>query len=336
MKVPKKYIKRLDIMRLHRLIGIINLLNSRGTLKAKEIGDILEASERTVYRDIDLLCEAGIPIISIAGPNGGFAFIEGYKFPAEDLYEGEIINLILSSMGVNIDKNTDMGQELRNATIKLENALPDKYKEQIKNVRERFHFDEHPWRGEKVENNNVDIIKKAILSFKKLKITYKKYLQEESTRIIRPYGVIVKNAEWYLAGFCEEKNAERVFKCTRIHSIELLNEGFTMPSNFSLDEFWEKSKIQFIKKSKLSNVANENYLVKIKCFNVIPNMLEAFKIVERIEAVEYSICKIDMISFKTACNIMLSLSDEIVILEPAELKDFIINKAEKILKINGV
>ena len=66
-------------MRLHRLLGIIMLLDSRGTMKAVALAKILETSERTIYRDIDILCEAGIPILSIFGPSGGYSFMEGYK-----------------------------------------------------------------------------------------------------------------------------------------------------------------------------------------------------------------------------------------------------------------
>ena len=66
-------------MRLHRLIGIIMLLGEKGTVKARELSSILEASERTIYRDIDILCETGIPIISIPGPQGGFSLMKVIK-----------------------------------------------------------------------------------------------------------------------------------------------------------------------------------------------------------------------------------------------------------------
>jgi predicted DNA-binding transcriptional regulator YafY len=66
-------------MRLHRLLGIIMLIDSRGIMKAGKLASILETSERTIYRDIDILCEAGIPITSIPGPNGGYSFMENYR-----------------------------------------------------------------------------------------------------------------------------------------------------------------------------------------------------------------------------------------------------------------
>jgi predicted DNA-binding transcriptional regulator YafY len=74
-------------MRLHRLLGIIMLLDSRGTMKAGALARILETSERSIYRDIDILCEAGIPIMSIPGPTGGYSFMEGYRTNA-NLLEG--------------------------------------------------------------------------------------------------------------------------------------------------------------------------------------------------------------------------------------------------------
>ncbi|WP_258881085.1 helix-turn-helix transcriptional regulator [Clostridium tagluense] len=93
----------------------------------------------------------------------------------------------------------------------------------------------------KILYQNVDIIKKSVLNLKKLKVHYKKYDGEVSERIIRTYGEVVKNFEWYVIAFCEFKNEIRIFKCSRIENIEVLDEIFRVAENFHLEEFWRNS-----------------------------------------------------------------------------------------------
>ena len=80
-------------MRLHRLLGIIMLLDSRGTINAGTLAKILETSERTIYRDIDILCEAGFPITSLSGPTGGYSFMDNYKVNSNILGSNDVFNL---------------------------------------------------------------------------------------------------------------------------------------------------------------------------------------------------------------------------------------------------
>lgn len=322
-------------MRLHRLLGILMLLDSRGVMKARDLAKILEASERTIYRDIDILCEAGIPILSISGPNGGFSFMEDYKINANVLESGDAVHLLLSSMGIRPEENTAMAQQLKNAVIKLENSISKEHKEEIIKAKERFFFDSDPWWGKKIQYKNIDIIKESVLRMKKLKMSYKKYDGETSERIIRPYGAVVKNSEWYVAAFCELKDEIRVFKCSRIENVEVLDESFNMAENFNLEEFWKNSKHQFVRNASLKT-EQAAYAVKIKFYQEKKKILEGFDVHSSSHENDYWIYVLDMISFQTACNALFPLSDRIEILEPIELREHIIEKCYKILKMYKV
>ena len=319
-------------MRLHRLLGIIMLLNSRGTMKAGNLAKLLETSERTIYRDIDILCESGIPITSTSGPKGGFSFMKGYKINSNALETGDVFNLLLSSMGIRAEKNTETAHQLKNTIIKLENSLSKEHREEIIKAKERFFIDSEPWWGKRIENRNIDIIKKALLDLKKLKIYYKKYHGEVSERIIRPYGVIVKNSQWYVAAFCEVKDEIRIFKCNRIETIEVLHESFNMPENFCLEEFWNKNKQQFVRQAS-SKVENSTYPVNIKFYEEKKKLLEGFHVQSSMKLSDQWIYNIDMISFVTACNVIFPLCDRIEVLEPLELREYIMRKANKILNL---
>jgi len=306
-------------------------------MKAVNLAKILETSERTIYRDIDILCEAGLPIMSIPGPNGGYSFMEDYKInsPSKGLKSGDVFNLLLSSMGISPEKNTETAQQLKNAVIKLENSLSEEHREEIIKAKERFFIDSDPWWGKRIQNQNIDIIKKSILDLKKLKVRYKKHSGEDSERIIRPYGAVIKNSQWYVAAFCEEKNEIRIFKCDRIENIEVLDENFSMPENFHLEEFWAKSKQQFVRQASPKLTPN-TYPVKIKFHEEKKKLLEGFHVHSSVKIEDKWIYHIDMISFETACNVIFPLSDRIEVLEPMELQEFIIKKSNKILNLYKV
>lgn len=319
-------------MRIHRLLGIIMLLDSRGTMKAKSLSKILETSERTIYRDIDILCEAGIPILSIPGPTGGYSFMEGYKVNSSNLAGGDVINLLLSSMGIRPEKNTEMAQQLKNTIIMLENSVSKEHREEIIKAKERFFIDSDPWWGKRIQNQSIDIIKESVLNLRKLKMHYRKFDGDVSERIIRPYGVIIKNSEWYVAAFCEQKKDIRIFKCSRIEEVEVLDEVFSMHESFCLEEFWEKSKHQFSRNSSLTVVTNA-YPVKVKFYQEKKRLLEGFNILAFTKLEDHWIYDIDMLSFETACNLIFPLSDRVEVLEPIELREYIIKKNSKILNL---
>jgi predicted DNA-binding transcriptional regulator YafY len=319
-------------MRLHRLLGIIMLIDSRGIMKAKNLAEILETSERSIYRDIDILCEAGLPIRSISGPNGGYSFMESYKINSNTLGSGDVVNLLLSSMGIRPENNTEASYELNNAFIKLETTVSKEHRQEIIRAKESFFIDTEPWWGRKQENQYVDIIKKSVLNLNKLIIYYKKYEGEVSKRIIRPYGVVIKNSKWYVVAFCELKNEVRVFKCGRITNIEVLEDSFSMPESFYLKDFWKKSKKQFVTRAA-SEVVHNSYPVKIKFYQEKKQLLEGFYICSSTETNGEWIYDIDMISFNTACNVIFPLGDRMEVLEPLELREYIISKSNKICNL---
>ena len=319
-------------MRLHRLLGIIMLIDSRGTMKARNLAKILETSERSIYRDIDILCEAGIPIMSIPGPNGGYSFMDGYKINSNVLESGDAVNLLLSSMGIRPEKNTETSQQLKNAHIKLENSVSEEHREEIINAMEKFFIDSDPWWGKRIENKYVDIIKESVLNLKKIKIYYKKFDEEVSIRIIRPYGVVVKNSEWYMAAFCEVKNDIRIFKCSRIENIEVLDESFIMPDKFDLEEFWKRSRDHFVEKPSLS-INHNTFTVKVRFNEESKHLLKGFFVSSSCKEEDMWIYDIDMISFETAFSVVFPLSDRIEVLEHSYLMEYIIKKANNILSI---
>lgn len=233
-------------MRIHRLIAILTLLESRGRMKAYELASALETSVRTIHRDIAALCESGILIASTAGPYGGFELMNNYTGQLHHLEHEEAISLFLSGIGIQPQQHTEAYSNLMTALAKLEGSLPEQYKSDIRIVRERFYFDPTNWWDDLTVPSCLGVLRQSVLQSHKLNITYRKVNGEVSNRIVHPYGMVVKVMAWYLVGYCEKRRDIRTFKCDRIDNAVMLDDEFTIPRDFRLAEHWKTTGTAFI------------------------------------------------------------------------------------------
>ncbi|WBW97793.1 helix-turn-helix transcriptional regulator [Oceanirhabdus sp. W0125-5] len=314
-------------MRVHRLISILLMVENREMIKAKELAEKLETSVRTIYRDIDTLCEAGIPLTSTTGPNGGVHFIDGYSIGLNELRGEDMINLYLSGIGIQPNNGSNMGMKLNNALIKLEKNLPCKYSDDIKKIKRSFHFDESPWWGEKEALGNLDLLINAVWKSQKLRITYEKVNGEVSKRNIRPYGIVVKRMEWYMVAYDEGRNDIRTFKCDRIVNIEVIEDTFILPEDFSIDNYWNKSKRFFKETCK----ENEYYPVDIKLNKSRADILNKFDILEIKQDKHYFITTINMHKYEFACEEVRDILGYGEILRPSEIREFVKSELNDLL-----
>lgn len=320
-------------MRLHRLLAIILLLESRGTVKAGELAYALESSERTIYRDIDILCESGLPIQSIPGPNGGFCFMKDYATNINKLNCDDIINLFLSGVGIRPAEYSENALSLRNTILKLENSIPKEYVPDVIKAKNRFYFDPSRWWDEISPSPMTDIVRKALWRNHKVQITYLKKNDMISTRIMRPYGLVVKNSEWYLIGYCENRNCVIGLKCDRINAAFQLEEKYVIPEDFSLEGFWKDwvNEFKTITHKKEYGV----YPVKVRVRDNKTRLVASFEPLETIDQNTYKIITVNLISFDDACKKLFELCDQLEILQPEELRCFIYKKASEIASIYG-
>lgn len=179
-------------MRLHRLIAILLLVESRGKMKANDLAQALETSVRSIYRDIDVLAEAGIPLLSTPGPNGGISLMKGYTVNLSQLHEEDVINLYLTGMGIHTGGHTHSGLKLKTTLLKLEKTLPASYQTDIQKAQKRFYFDNTPWWSERLEIPCLESIRAAVWRSHKLWIEYHKINGVISNRKLQPYGLVVK------------------------------------------------------------------------------------------------------------------------------------------------
>jgi predicted DNA-binding transcriptional regulator YafY len=232
-------------VRLHRLIAILLLLESRGQLKARELADALEASERTIYRDIETLCEAGIPIEAIAGPAGGFRLMEGYTNHLPRIPHDEAIGLFLRGIGMDALEQREAHVDLQRALGHLESRLPDRYRQDVRAARKRFYFDPTPWWEGAPVSTHLGVLRQGVWHSRKVSIEYENAAGDMTVRVVRPYGLVVKVMRWYLVAYCETREGIRTFNVSRIQDADLLEETFVWPDGFSLESYWKSRVHEF-------------------------------------------------------------------------------------------
>ena len=131
-------------MRADRLLSLLMLLQTRGRMTAQALADELEVSVRTVYRDIEALSSAGVPVYADRGPGGGCALVDNYRTHLTGLHEGEVRALFMASMPSAL-ADLGLGADLKAALLKLLAALPAERRHDDQWVRQRIFLDWESW-----------------------------------------------------------------------------------------------------------------------------------------------------------------------------------------------
>lgn len=224
-------------MRADRLLSIMLLLQSRGKMTARDLAEELEVSERTVYRDIDALCTAGVPVYSESGHGGGYGLTEDYRTHLTGLSKDELRALMtLGSFG----PLSDLGlrDELRAALLKISASLPESSRYDDERIQRFFHFDQTWWQQSSAWMPRLQKVQEALWQDRKLEILYRLPQPLEVRHLVSPYGLVVKAGRWYLV--CERNGSVFVYRLSELLDVQLSDETFTRVEDFDLAAFWSK------------------------------------------------------------------------------------------------
>lgn len=316
-------------MRLHRLIAILLLVESRGKMKAKELAEALETSVRSIYRDVDVLAESGIPLVATTGPAGGISLMEGYTVNLRRLHGEEVVQLFLTGRGMPAGGPNGTSLLLQNALLKLEATLPAPYQEDIRTALSRFLFDATPWWSTQPEVPYLEALRTAVWRGRMLIAEYRKVNGETTLRKLHPYGLIVKQGAWYLAAYCEQAGEVRTFKCERFTSVTVLDETCTIPEQFSLQEYWRQAEQSFIHTSRerefypvifRTRTGNEELLLRLEVINIESDG-------------DARLVTVNMYDYSSACAKVLPLLVQAEIVAPPELREYVSNQVQMWNKI---
>lgn len=211
-------------MKVDRLVTIIMLLLDKERIGAQELADMFEVSPRTIYRDIEAINMAGIPIRSISGVGGGFEIMDSYKVD-KSVFTTEDLSAIL--MGLSSLSGMVEGNALVSALAKVRSFIPADRSKDIELKVNQIHIDLSPWVGNRNIQNSIEMIKAAMQESKLLLFEYTGHHGNRSTRIVEPYQLVLKSSHWYFYGYCYERNDFRLFKLSRIAALQIKEVSFT-------------------------------------------------------------------------------------------------------------
>lgn len=211
-------------MKVDRLVSIIMILLDKERIGAQELADIFEVSPRTIYRDIESINMAGIPVRSISGVGGGFEIMQNYKIDRK-VFSTADLSVIL--MGLSSLSNMIRGDELVNALAKVKSFVPTDRAKDIDLKANQIHVDLSPWMGNSNIQPYLEIIKTALQESKLLNFEYADRFGNKTARTAEPYQLVLKKSHWYWQGYCNKRNDYRLFKLSRISKLQMQEETFT-------------------------------------------------------------------------------------------------------------
>ena len=217
-------------MRASRLVSFLLVLQTRGQLTAAELAERLDVSERTVQRDAQELAAAGVPVVSVRGPAGGYRLDRGYRTKLTGLDATEAEALFVGPAA-----ELGLGRELAAARLKLLASLPAELQERASRASELFHVDTRGWFREEDRVPTLSVLAGALWRGQRVDIRYREGSAVVSRRL-HPLGLVLKAGVWYL--LARRRGEERVYRVSRIVSAHERAEPCERPPDFDLAEAW--------------------------------------------------------------------------------------------------
>lgn len=297
-------------MKIDRLIGIISILQQNKKVTAPYLAEKFEVSRRTINRDIEDICRAGIPIVTTQGANGGISIMEGFNLDTSVLTTDEleaIFTGLKSLDSISITSHTD----------RLSNKIKGKDSENY--ISDNIRIDLSSYYKDSLAAK-IELLKKAIKQ-KRLVSFHYYYNKGEEDKLIEPYQIVFKWSSWYIFGFCTRRQDFRMFKLNRLWNLNITETDFTprkIPDH-NLDENVTNADdyiITAIFDSSLKYRLIDEY--SIGCYTELDDGRLLFK--QGFSNKDY------MISW------LLGFGDKVEVVEPKEIREEIIRITQNILK----
>jgi predicted DNA-binding transcriptional regulator YafY len=215
-------------MKVDRLMSILMLLLDRQKCTARELAEYFEVSIRTIQRDIDALCEAGIPIYADVGQQGGYQLTENYRMDRSFLTRSEMDTLVMMLKGF---QETLLSSSIKSIMEKLSGIHG------TNTAHSTFHIDMTPWGADSRFSHTLKQLGKAIEQSHLISFEYFDLYNRKSERNVEPYKILIKSGSWYLHAYCLLRKDYRLFRLSRIFSLETSDSKFRKRD----DSEWQSS-----------------------------------------------------------------------------------------------
>ena len=292
-------------MRESRLFRIVYYLLQNGKATAPELAQKFEVSIRTIYRDIDSISSAGIPIYATQGKGGGISILNDYTLDKSLFSEQEQEQMLIALQGM-VTTTEENSNEL---LTKLSGLF------QI-NSTNWIEVDFSDWAHRTPQQDTFNIIKEAIFQKRVISFCYFSGKGNKEKRNVRPIRLVFKSKSWYLYSFCLLRNDYRFFKLTRIKELEMLSETFTQ--DFTPTKIEKQIQVE-------NTVAVKLKFDKQAAFRVYDEFTDS--ITEDLQGNLY--VQIDLPDNEVLYSYVMSFSDSVEIIEPQSIREQMKKRLQK-------
>jgi predicted DNA-binding transcriptional regulator YafY len=311
-------------VKAERLIALLLLLQSRGQSSARTLAQRLEVSERTIYRDVDALGAAGVPVYAERGANGGIVLADGYRRALTNFNEEEIRALFISGASPLADLGMERG--FNRALEKLHGGLADVQRRAAEKSRSRVHLDTRRWNQPEPSRELLTTLRRAVWDDRCLQISYEDRNRAPSTRIVDPLGLVSKAGVWYLVA--RQGQELRSFRVDRIRTAVELTEHFSRPGNFDLEGYWRDSSARFSEASRSADC-----VVTLRARTVALERITAYWPVEVVSRRKRdAIVRVTFPGPEVAVFHLVAWADGASLIEPAGLREPVVAAARRALR----
>ena len=336
-------------MRADRLLSLVLVLQARGGGTARALAAELGVSVRTVYRDLEALAAAGVPVVTSSGPGGGCRLMEGYRFPLRGLRPEEAEALLILGVPavlreIGLDRALDAAQHQIRITAGLTGGPgPDaRWPGPGADGEALVHLDMPRWFGGQEDVPSLRDLARALRSRRRLALRYEAGRARgdqaggAEPRLVGPLGLVNKAGAWYLvASLADTANspAFRVFRAGRITSARVLAEPFERPAGFDLAAFWQQWSAEFEASRPRLQVALRASPRALAVFGEIFGPAAGPALEAALPADEHG-WRVVTLSFeheRAAAHRLAGFGDQVEVLAPASVRAALVTAAQQIL-----
>ena len=320
-------------MRADRLLSMMLLLHARGRMTAEDLAGSLEVSERTIYRDIEALSIAGVPIYTQSGTNGGIFLDENYRISLTGLSAPEVKSLFLANASQPL---ADLGLSgaVEDTMLKLFAALPSRQQDEAQRMQQRFYIDTANWFQIVEPSKYLPLLEQAVWENRCLSVRYQPIDGHFEDLVLEAYALVAKVNIWYLVGRKPNGNW-RSYRLSRFHTVEIL-EHFERDESFDLTTYWRESCQLFESQMYQTTPPYKVYLrVHPKAFWYFPAWLAGRYQQEEQDTEGWTRLHVTYESRSEALRGLSGLGAFLEVLEPADFREELIAQAREMLALYG-
>jgi predicted DNA-binding transcriptional regulator YafY len=308
-------------MKAGRLVSILLLLQTRGRMTAAQLAEELEVSVRTVYRDVESLSAAGVPLYGDAGHAGGYRLLDGYRTRLTGLTADEAEALFLAG-APGPAAELGLGSVLAAAQLKVRAALPAELRAHTDRISGRFHLDAPGWYAEAEEVPSLPAVADAVWNNRVLNIVYRRWrTPTDVERRLEPYGLVLKAGRWYVVA----GPGPRTFRVDQILQLAACDEQFVRPEEFDLAAYWGAYQRDFHER-----LYQEEAVVRLA-----PGVTLARAVDVREDRDGWTLATVPVESVDHALGEFLRMGADVEVLEPPELRERLARTAAELAEMYG-